>query len=52
MIHAPSAGQRFGSRIFQAVHRRNLVYNTCWEDPALDREALPQAASITRSLQA
>ena len=40
MIHAPSAGQRFGSRIFQAVHRRNLVYNTCWEDPALDREAL------------
>ena len=40
MSHAPSAGQRFGSRIFQAVHRRNLVYNTCWEDPALDREAL------------
>src|SRR5262249_52281407 len=20
--------------------RRNLIYNTCWEDPALDREAL------------
>lgn len=27
-------------RIFNAVHRNNLVYNTCWEDPRLDREAL------------
>ena len=27
-------------RVFSAVHRNNLVYNTCWEDPRLDREAL------------
>lgn len=27
-------------RVFNAVHRNNLVYNTCWEDPRLDREAL------------
>ena len=29
-----------GSRVFQMVHMRNLVYNTCWEDPRLDRVAL------------
>lgn len=28
------------SRCFNFVHGRNLVYNTCWEDPRLDREAL------------
>ena len=27
-------------RVFQAVHGRNLVYNTCWEDPRLDKVAL------------
>ena len=27
-------------RVFNAVHRNNLVYNTCWEDPRLDRVAL------------
>lgn len=25
---------------FGMVHGRNLVYNTCWEDPRLDREAM------------
>src|SRR5215207_9405341 len=35
-----SAPNRPKNRIFQAVHGRNLVYNTCWEDPALDRVAL------------
>lgn len=25
---------------FNFVHRQRLVYNTCWEDPRLDREAL------------
>ena len=29
-----------GSRVFQLIHMRNLVYNTCWEDPRLDRQAL------------
>ncbi|QGJ71250.1 S-adenosylmethionine--diacylglycerol 3-amino-3-carboxypropyl transferase [Planctomycetales bacterium 10988] len=27
-------------RWFHLVHRNNLVYNTCWEDPRLDRVAL------------
>lgn len=27
-------------RVFNFVHRNNLVYNTCWEDPRLDRAAL------------
>ncbi len=30
----------FSRRIFNTVHRNNLVYNTCWEDPRLDRVAL------------
>lgn len=29
-----------GQRVFTAVHGNNLVYNTCWEDPRLDRQAL------------
>ncbi len=32
--------RRLSSACFRAVHGRNLVYNTCWEDPRLDREAL------------
>jgi len=32
-------------RVFNAVHRNILVYNTCWEDPRLDREALQFTAS-------
>ena len=27
-------------RVFNSVHRNNLVYNTGWEEPRLDREAL------------
>jgi S-adenosylmethionine-diacylglycerol 3-amino-3-carboxypropyl transferase len=27
-------------RVFSHVHGNNLVYNTCWEDPRLDRVAL------------
>lgn len=27
-------------RMFNMVHGNNLVYNTCWEDPRLDRVAL------------
>ncbi len=30
----------FSGRVFNLVHRNNLVYNTCWEDPRLDRVAL------------
>ncbi|MBI2480798.1 MAG: BtaA family protein [Planctomycetia bacterium] len=28
------------ARVFNLVHGNNLVYNTCWEDPRLDRLAL------------
>ena len=27
-------------RVFKFVHGNNLVYNTCWEDPRLDHQAL------------
>jgi S-adenosylmethionine-diacylglycerol 3-amino-3-carboxypropyl transferase len=30
----------FSGRVFNFVHKNNLVYNTCWEDPRLDRVAL------------
>ena len=32
--------QKIGQKCFSVVHQKNLVYNTCWEDPRLDREAL------------
>lgn len=28
------------AKAFSFVHRSNLIYNTCWEDPRLDRAAL------------
>ena len=31
---------RLASLCFRWVHQSNLVYNTCWEDPRLDRQAL------------
>ena len=30
-------GDWFSGVCFNMVHRHNLVYNTCWEDPRLDR---------------
>lgn len=32
--------ERISRKSFQWVHQGNLVYNTCWEDPRLDRRAL------------
>jgi len=29
-----------GARLFETVWHNNLVYNQCWEDPAVDRQAL------------
>jgi S-adenosylmethionine-diacylglycerol 3-amino-3-carboxypropyl transferase len=40
MTRTASPLEKLSSRLFNAVHGRNLVYNTCWEDPALDRVAL------------
>ena len=31
---------RIDQRVFDAIYSRSLVYNTCWEDPAVDRQAL------------
>jgi S-adenosylmethionine-diacylglycerol 3-amino-3-carboxypropyl transferase len=31
---------KFDQLVFNAIYSRNLVYNTCWEDPAIDRVAL------------
>lgn len=31
---------KVNDRIFNAIYKRSLVYNTCWEDPAVDRQAL------------
>lgn len=30
----------FNRKLFNSVHANNLIYNTCWEDPRLDRQAL------------
>ncbi len=32
--------ERLSKTWFNLVHRRNIVYNQCWEDPRLDRVAL------------
>jgi len=38
----PPKGSRSWLRreVFDFVYRNNLIYNQCWEDPAVDREAL------------
>ena len=38
---------RIDQKIFDAVYSRALVYNTCWEDPAVDRRALDLRAEDT-----
>ncbi len=40
MLGTTKVKARFRDHFFGTVHRHNLVYNTCWEDPALDRAAL------------
>jgi len=35
------------ARCFSFVHGQQLVYNACWEDPRLDREALSLGANDT-----
>lgn len=32
--------EHFQDRLFSSVVSNNLVYNTCWEDPKVDRELL------------
>jgi S-adenosylmethionine-diacylglycerol 3-amino-3-carboxypropyl transferase len=33
--------------VFDAIYSRSLVYNACWEDPAVDRQALQLTSSDT-----
>jgi S-adenosylmethionine-diacylglycerol 3-amino-3-carboxypropyl transferase len=43
-MDTPSLADRIDQRLFNAIYSRNLVYNACWEDPAVDREALQLGA--------
>ena len=36
----PTLLDRLDQKVFDGLYRRSLVYNTCWEDPAVDRQAL------------
>ncbi len=40
----PNLRDRLDQKIFDAIYSRSLVYNTCWEDPAVDRRALALGA--------
>jgi S-adenosylmethionine-diacylglycerol 3-amino-3-carboxypropyl transferase len=40
LISTGKFADQFDQRIFNAIYSRSLVYNTCWEDPAVDRVAL------------
>ncbi len=31
---------RMSTQWFKWIHTKNLIYNTCWEDPRIDREAM------------
>lgn len=35
-----SMKESIDQKVFNAIYARSLVYNTCWEDPAVDRQAL------------
>jgi S-adenosylmethionine-diacylglycerol 3-amino-3-carboxypropyl transferase len=39
-VNGVPVASRVAGWLFDTVHRGQLVYNQCWEDPALDREAL------------
>jgi S-adenosylmethionine-diacylglycerol 3-amino-3-carboxypropyl transferase len=40
-LHVKSTlSDRIDERLFSGIYSRSLVYNTCWEDPAVDRQAV------------
>lgn len=47
MISKLTLSARIDQKLFNAVYSRSLVYNTCWEDPAVDRRALELSPSDT-----
>ena len=36
----PTLMDRLDQKVFDGLYSRSLVYNACWEDPAVDRQAL------------
>ncbi len=40
MRHLARLTAGIDERLFRSLYSRSLVYNTCWEDPAVDRRAL------------
>lgn len=43
-MSTPNLRDKLDQKIFDAIYSRSLVYNTCWEDPAVDRQALALGA--------
>jgi S-adenosylmethionine-diacylglycerol 3-amino-3-carboxypropyl transferase len=39
-MSTPNVLDKLDQIVFDAIYSRNLVYNACWEDPAIDRQAL------------
>lgn len=40
MVKLGNITEKLQDRLFESVISNNLVYNTCWEDPRIDRELL------------
>jgi S-adenosylmethionine-diacylglycerol 3-amino-3-carboxypropyl transferase len=40
VARASALSQIFDRKVFEAIYTRALIYNSCWEDPAVDRRAL------------
>ncbi len=40
MPNTPTWSDRLDERLFRTLYATSLVYNTCWEDPAVDRQAV------------
>lgn len=47
MKPAQSLADTLDQKVFNAIYSRALVYNTCWEDPAVDRRALQLTSADT-----
>jgi S-adenosylmethionine-diacylglycerol 3-amino-3-carboxypropyl transferase len=47
LFDKPGLLDKLDQWLFDAIYSRNLVYNACWEDPAIDRQALALGADDT-----
>jgi S-adenosylmethionine:diacylglycerol 3-amino-3-carboxypropyl transferase len=47
VARASAVSRIFDRKIFEAIYTRALLYNSCWEDPAVDRRALGLNANDT-----